>query len=502
MPDWIVRIDPAATEWELSPALLGHYDLSGSLYQFDQQPGLAEAMELVGFSDWRVGLGRWESASLMLPELTDGTSCPFPIPEAFASAGTTDLDILEARDWFVDNGLPVSVADTLNDDRYALSYIRSVLDVAANFGAQPFVSIDHMPRALSANRTPERTDCAWSSMNKVSNVRPEDPEVFAAAARGMVQRVVEGSGGQPGRAVTHWEVWNEPEFAYFWDPSFETGLDRYFEMAILTLVHLEEYSNSSSHPDAKNLRFGFGSFAEADTAVAAIEALDAAPLNDGTHVPFDFVSFHAYYDDPLAVVAKIESVAAARSASSNYADIELVLAEWGPDLGTSASDPLFNSSMEAALHPATVVALGATAGLDRAHRAIFWAYFDGMGFGLLDHALGRRPAYHAYVLLHGLIGSNRFRLLPTAPSDGRLDNGMAALLGSIDEAGVVRLLFVNRGTEARETVVEIGTTETVPSKVEVFDDPAGGIEEKAPSTTFEIPPKSIVLVELPSGETE
>ena len=169
--DWFIDVSPSAPGEPLSPALLGHYDLSGELFSYDQEPGLSSAMKAVGFSDWRVGIGRWESGTWLLPTLSDGTPCPIVIPESAAPLGADDLALIAARDWFTDDGLPVTLADTQDDGRYALTYFRSVLDVADAFGATPFVSIDSMPRALAVNRTPERIACSWTFQNKVSNVR-------------------------------------------------------------------------------------------------------------------------------------------------------------------------------------------------------------------------------------------------------------------------------------------------------------------------------------------
>ena len=237
--DWEIELDSSAPREVLPTALLGHYDLSGDLLDYAQEPGLVPAMQAVGFSDWRVGVGRWEASTWLLPTLTDGTPCPIPIPEAAAPAGSSDLTLIAARDWFSDDGNAVTLGDTQDDARYQLDYLRDVLDRVDAFGATPFVSIDSMPRALAVEKTPERNDCLWTFQNRVSNVRPADPAVFAAAAVGVVERIVEGDGVAPARPISHWEVWNEPEFPQFWDPAFEDlagPLDRYFEMAIQTLL--------------------------------------------------------------------------------------------------------------------------------------------------------------------------------------------------------------------------------------------------------------------------
>jgi hypothetical protein len=46
-------------------------------------------------AEWRVGLGRWEFATQLLPTLTDGTACNLSMWPAASAAppGTTDLDM-------------------------------------------------------------------------------------------------------------------------------------------------------------------------------------------------------------------------------------------------------------------------------------------------------------------------------------------------------------------------------------------------------------------------
>ncbi len=300
---WLVSLDPNAVGAPLSRALLGHYDLSGALFAYDQVAGLPAALAEAGLTgaDWRVGLGRWEAATQLLPALTNGTPCPIPTPASAAPPGSSDLSLIAARDWFSDDGAPVTLAQTNQGARYTLGYARSALDVAAAFGAKPFLSVDLMPRALAANRTPQRSDCLWSFSNRVSNVRPASDVVFAAALRGAVQRLLLGHGGAPARAFTHVEIWNEPELPYFWDKSFEasaTSLDRFFGMAIQSLVQLDAWRGGAMQPQVQGLRFGLAGFASASTAAQVVAAFDTALLPNGSHIPLDFLSFHAYADDP------------------------------------------------------------------------------------------------------------------------------------------------------------------------------------------------------------
>ena len=493
--DWVIALDPAQTAGTLAPALLGQYDLSGALFRFDQEKQLPSLMKAAGFAEWRIGVGRWEFATQLLPTLTDGTPCNlsnYP-QQALAPPGTTDLDLIRARDWFTyTDGAPVTSNMTADDSRYKLDYVRSVLDVAAAFGAEPYLDIDHMPRALAASQTPSRTNamqmdaCGISWTNNVSNQRPADPNVFAAAVVGLVKRIVEGSNGQPGRPVRYWEFWNEPDGGYAWAPTQTGDFKSYLVTAATVLTALDAYRKQTANGNGKAIRIGFGSFASADIAAKGLSAIDP---------PFDFLSFHSEgHDDPLLTLADIETVAAARNASS-HPNIELALAEWTQSLSNSTLDP---SSMDVALHHATVIALGAAAGLTRAHHAIFWDFYaPGLpGLAILNHDFSPKPAYYAYTLLAKVIGTGSSRLAPTGSADGKLDSGMGAVLASKDAGGKVHVLLVNRGATARTARIDLPTGAATPASVLAFSDPKNPPAVVAVSTVIAVPARSIVQVEL------
>ncbi len=485
--DWALAFDTSATEGTLSPALLGQYDLSGALMRYDQQAPLVDEMKGAGFAEWRVGVGRWEFGTRLLPTLTDGTSCAQALAghpaAAAAPMGTTDLDLIQGRDWFTfTDGAPVTLADTADDARYRLDYLRAVLDVVDKFGAAPYVGIDHMPRALAAQKTPARADCGITWSNRVSNVCPADPAVFAAAVAGLVKRTVEGSDGKPGRPVRYWEFWNEPEGAYAWDPSVCPFTPDYFATAAYVLAALDGYRKQTANPDGQRIKIGLGSFASAQVAATVIASPDFP-------APYDFVSFHVETDDdPLAVAAKIQMVADARKASK-HPGAELLLTEWSAKLDGGTLDP---ETMDVALHHATVLVLGATAGLTHAHHALFWDFLaPGVpSLGLLRHDLTPKPAYYAWVLLAQVIRDGAARLAPIGHADGKLDGGLGAVLASRDAAGQVRVLLVNRATAARTATVG-----APPTAVTVLDDPTRPPRTVAPSAVVTVPARSIVLIE-------
>jgi hypothetical protein len=506
--DWVVALDPAAAV-PLPPALLGQYDLSGALFRYDLQPGLIAAMKQAGLSEWRVGLERWESGTRLLPALTDGTACNFPgLPaSAFAPTGSTDLDLVAARDWFsFTDGQPVTLAMTADDARYDLAYVRSTVDVATAFGASPFLNIDSMPRALATNQTPSRLPpppncdplaalcdpCNWTWSDLVENVEPADPQVFAAAVVGLVRRLVEGSGAEPGRPVEYLDFWNEPELPYAWDKRFESkgGLDDFFTTAFDTLVALDAYRKGSPSAAAQKLKLGVGSFGRPETAAAVLQQLDLA-ANGGTTLPLDFVSFHAYDDDPLAIVQAIEKVESARAATTHFRSTELALTEWGPRLDGVGWSP---TTMDTPLLASTVIALGAGHGLSHAHHTLFWAYYPGLPFGLLDGNLGKMPLFYAYALLAPVAAPGASRLPPAGHEDGSFDAGQGAVLAARDAAGTVRVLLVNRQATARTVAVTLAAQPAAPSAVTLFDDPAQPPRAVAPSPTVTVPPRSLALL--------
>jgi len=500
--DWQVNVDTTVATRTLTPALIGHYDLSGALYDYGSNTSLKDQMAQVGFepisgggADWRIGLGRWEIGTEIFDTLSDGSPCSFL--EGTQSEFASDLDLIASRDWFTfTDGMPVELND-ITDNRYSLNYVRSTIDLATNFGAMPFVSIDLMPRAFSINQTPNLQDCSASFTNSVNNNQPVNPEVFAAAVTGMVSRVVEGTGDKLGeqraRNVSYWEFWNEPEFGFFWEPDLALDPDAFFDMAVATLQSLSTYRAASDDSLVQDLKFGLGSFASENTAITVINSFDAV------NIPMDFISFHQYNDDPLVVVDAIESVNAAVENSSNYANIEIALAEWGPDLDTRVADQQYAMSMDAALHASTVILLGAQVGLDRSHKALFYNYLPVIALGLIDNDNQPRPLFRAYEMMANLIGDGNQMLTVTNLSNGRLDSGQGAVMVSKDPTNNNRrALFVNRNATAKTARIAFDGVNTQAMEMFVLDasdNPVNALRMvSVTSDGFIVPAESLVLV--------
>ncbi|RLA54446.1 MAG: hypothetical protein DRR42_01770 [Gammaproteobacteria bacterium] len=503
-PSWDLVVNTADAANMLKPALIGYYDLSGVLYDFQNVPGLMGNMQNVGFSstltgtDWRIGVGRWEIATQILPILTDSSPCLNATPES-VSTFATDIELLASRDWFTfTDGSPVLEANIV-DARYQLDYVRSVIDDATTFGATPFLSIDHMPRALSINQTPNRLTCDATFTNSVSNNEPVDPRVFSKAVAGLVSRVVEGTGTKTGddrpRPVKYWEVWNEPEISTFWEPTLTADPDSFFDMAIATLLELDNYRIATADLNGQAIKIGLGSFISETTAIGTIVNFDTVSI------PLDFISFHAYNDDPLVIADAIKLAESAIQGSTNYQDIEMALAEWGPDLATRAGDQQYASSMAPALHASTVIALGASTGLDRSHNAIIYDFFPAIALGLIDNGGTPRPLYRAYELMAKLVSDTAERIAVQGTADGRLDAGMGAVLVSHETTnGAVKVLLVNRNQTSRTTRITLDGAVVTPTQLFIFDASANPVDPLTtvamPQSVFELPPESIAVAEF------
>jgi hypothetical protein len=500
--DWVIPVSTqAVADGVVTNALLGHYDLSGSLFRYDQVPNLAAQMKAIGFSEWRVGVGRWEVATQLLPTLTDATPCTFPgFPDESKAKPADELALIASRDWFIDDNTAVTLADTTNDARYKLDYLRSVIDVATKtFGVDAYVNIDHMPRAFAANKTPSRTNaylpnaCNFSWSNRVSNAGPADlylnasppgsPPIFPAAVVGLVKRIVEGSGGEPGRAVKYWELWNEPDLPYAWDRTLDDDkLTRFFTMALQVMVLLDAYRKESTNPNVKNLKFGLASFAIAKVAADVIASLDKS----ATPIPVDVFSFHSYSNDPLVIANDIKTVVSARAASSRFKNAELALTEWGPDL-EKHPDP---KSMTPALIIAEALILGANLGLDRAHHSIIWDFYNGVPFGVVDHAGNPKRTHQAYKLLSETIRTRSERLNVSTAPEGRLGGG-AVLVVRDSETRAIRVLLVNRNAFATTARIDFDGAPQTPRAVSIFADTPSSWDG---GRRILLPPSSIVSV--------
>ena len=294
-----------------------------------------------------------------------------------------------------------------------------------------------------------------------------------------------------GRCATS-RFWNEPDGS-FWDATLDGDQSIFYATAAATLTSPSR--SSARLPGSPELRFGFAGWANPTDAITAIQRLDAASPT----VPLDFLSFHMYDTDPIAMSRAVESVMTAVRATAHYPNIEVAMTEWGQgfdiehdDDSRLDPDEAYAHSIAPALHAATVLARSAAAGLSRAHHVFFWDFFPFRIRGLYQNDLETRPQYFAFLLAGAAIGDGN-RVLPVT---GATD---AHIVLATEDAG---------GRRARPPLVNLATTNEVvsvgvagragsPSRVRVYADPAGSVVDGAAvAGTIAVPAQSIVLIDF------
>lgn len=110
---------------------------------------------------------------------------------------------------------------------------------------------------------------------------------------------------------------------------------------------------------------------------------------------------------------------------------------------------------------------------------------------LLTHDGQPKPAYRAYAMLREVIRDSATRLTVGGTNDGKVDDGLGAVLASADASGTRRVLVVNRDDQAH--TVTFGET---PAAFTLFDDPQAAPHEVAPSRVMTIPARSIAVLTL------
>jgi hypothetical protein len=287
--------------------------------------------------------------------------------------------------------------------------------------------------------------------------------------------------------VTYFELWNEPEG--FWDSSFDPDGSIFRTTMVTTLNALAAFRTQSGHSE---LRFGLAGYALASTAIQNLPVFDAMGL------PLDFISFYSYNTDPIALAHDIENVIAARATTTNYRNIEVALTEWGPGFDIEHDDEsrlnpdlAYAASIDPALHAATVLARAAVAGLAHAHHVFFWDFFPFRIRGLFSNTVQPVPPYYGFALFAAAI-ANEARLLSTG---GATDTRI--VLATRDSGGTAHVLLVNRDAVSAVVEVAIDGIATAPSRVRIYDDPAGAIHDtQATGTAVAMPAKSIALIDF------
>ncbi|MCU0490742.1 MAG: glycosyl hydrolase [Chloroflexaceae bacterium] len=214
---------------------------------------------------------------------------------------------------------------------------------------------------------------------------PPDPQTFAAFAARVVERY-------RGR-ISHWQVWNEPENATYWQPAPDPA-------AYATLLKTVYPAIKAANPDARVLIAGTVSF-----DLSFLRGVAAS----GAWGSFDILAVHPYVDPftPEAGQIGAAGVVAAKTLSDSVGSKPVWVTEFGWATGPSDRDPAGQTNEEnQARYLVRAMALLRAAGAER----IFWYKLkddsDRNMYGLYRFGGGRtdmsqpKPARNALRVLH------------------------------------------------------------------------------------------------------
>jgi hypothetical protein len=266
------------------------------------------------------------------------------------------------------------------------------VDLILRTGATPLMTIAIKPKVLFPRVDQAITD-------------PDDYPAWENLIAAMVQHYKDR-----GSRIIYWEVANEPDIGedggcpYRFTPE---GYVRYYTHTVAAIKRAD--------PDAK-----VGGPALANPASPLLPALLTA--TQGSHLPVDFISWHIYNSDPLAIRATIERQ---KRLLERFPKLhpETFLDEWNMSLGNPIPDPRFQP-----VFLLETIWQMKDAGLDyscyyhirdyHVQPEIFDAFFSRKGAaamaqwwnlmpqydGLFDYQNRVRPAYFAFSLLSHLTG--------------------------------------------------------------------------------------------------
>ncbi|MDE3104640.1 MAG: glycosyl hydrolase family 39 [Acidobacteriota bacterium] len=309
--------------------------------------------------------------------------------------------------------------DTTAEGIYNFTYIDQIYDALLAHGVRPFVELSFMPRKLASD--PARLHGFWYHPNVTP---PKDYAGWDAMLQAFARHLVARYGLDE---VSHWdfEVWNEPNLD-FWGGSPKQPT--YWELYDHTARALKSVS--------LRLRVGGPSTAQAAWVAAFLQHCHDAG------VPVDFVSTHVYANDSAkdvfgtteqiprdAMVCRSVAKVHGEIAASPYPQLPLIFSEYN---ASYANEP--NVTDSTYMGPWLANTIRQCDGLTEAMS--YWTFSDVFeeqgvertpfygGFGLIAAGGIRKPAFHAFAMLHQL-GETRLPVdsdsaLATRRADGRL----------------------------------------------------------------------------------
>jgi len=311
---------------------------------------------------------------------------------------------------------------------YNFQYVDKLYDAILALGMKPYVELSFMPAALASGK---KTMFWWKANVTLPKSMERWDELITRLATHLTERYGE-------KEVKQWcfEVWNEPDYAGFFEPSEETRRQTdYFDL----------YAHTARAIKAVNPGYRVGGPATSNTNWVR-PFLEFA----GGKVPVDFISFHAYglgggiggideFGDQLHYLSDDLHQPAAWAVSQRavidatpLAKLPIHLTEWSTSY--SSRDPVHDAYFSAPYILEQYKAAGDVPAI-----MSYWVFSDIFeeggppptpfhgGFGLLNLQGIRKPAYFAFQFLN--------RLGPT-----ELRNADAASWVTRDEAGNIQIL--------------------------------------------------------------
>ena len=367
------------------------------------------------------------------------------------------------REWFTGSTL----ADTDDESCYRWEHLDRNIDACAAFGCEVLLAVDYMPATLARpaenfSLPPEIAAAIPSDYTFPDGVRtapPADPEVFAAAARRLVDHVA-----ARGVTIRGVELWNEPDLPIFYSGSYDEWIAMYRPFSRLMA--------------AGGYRVGGPSWAGLLEPESWVHRFISDVAGEG--LPLDFYSFHRYGRTVEKILTTCREVRSALDAAG-LADTEAWIDEWGWALDDA---PFFGTVGNAAFVAACLMAM------------------PSVGIGLQTNILLVDPLPPEFGRFHGLVRQNgepnpvywtidafeRFGKTPRVVALAVEESG-AAVIGGVDDSGErMTVLLANPTPEPLEVCLDIEGGRVVSPAVEVltqdgFDRHAGWAAGAATAAT-------------------
>lgn len=205
-----------------------------------------------------------------------------------------------------------------NDFVYDFATLDKVVDDIIAMGALPFFSLSYMPKDFTASGSVIDASSDWNNW------------------KNLVRETIEHYSGKSGRNLTdvYYEVWNEPELPQF--GSWKLGGEKDYRL-------LYFYSAAGAKEANGANQFYLGG--------PAVGSFYSNWVNDflsyvaQNNLRLDFYSWHRYTKKPYEYATDAQKIRNLLSSYTAYANIPLILSEWGID---SENNNMNNSNTAAA----------------------------------------------------------------------------------------------------------------------------------------------------------